>query len=246
MIPTHLGDSDLARDLMALPAEDQHRIAVICRSIAKQTETTIRQTKQDTNGNSLAIMLAAVEIAQDAFASIKGENPIDCKAGCSLCCYLKVEMFPHETYGIASYILAHWSREEVIALYHHLEQTAPRSAGLTIEEYLLQKIPCVFLSAEGRCRVYPVRPINCVKHHSLSLAECEHGFEDPSLEPNIPQIAEIIVGVPAVNVGVLRVLDPARLQNRHDRNQQNLHQNMLTVLRGKILARYGKKALDAK
>ena len=146
----YLGESTLARELAQLPMEGQISIAKLCTRIADETETMMRRHKKEVNGNSLAMMLAAVELAQQIVADLRGEHPFACVPGCHLCCYLKVELFSWETYGIASYIIQEWPRAEVVALYHDLTQKASQAAGLLPVEYLTAKIPCAMLSEEVR------------------------------------------------------------------------------------------------
>lgn len=237
-----LAYAHLQSELQSLPQVAQTELGMLHEDIAQQTERQIHQVKKETNGNSLEILLAAVTLAQDAFAQIKGKNKIACEPGCHLCCHLKVELFDFEAYGIASYVMR-WSKTDVIGLYRKMEMMASVLKGLDANEYATQHLPCVFLSGEGRCRIYEARPLVCVSYHSLSLAECQYGYDHPQKESPITQVAEILLGVPGVTVGTLRVVQPSMLNGDPIHERDDLHNTLLPILRGKILKRYGKEAL---
>ncbi len=90
---------------------------------------------------------------------------VACKAGCSGCCHIEVEI----------------TRDEAKLLKMHADEQ-----GLTIdrerlrvqhehrnryEALSLAQRRCVFLGEDGRCTVYAVRPMACRKYHVLDSAE---------------------------------------------------------------------------
>jgi hypothetical protein len=95
-------------------------------------------------------------------------------------------------------IAAHLRRElPAPALRAHrdrLERHTARTAPLTDEARWAARIPCALLDANGRCSVYPVRPLRCRAFHSTSAAACRLAFDGAD---------EV---EPALNLGVARVL----------------------------------------
>jgi Fe-S-cluster containining protein len=222
-----------------MPAEAQQSVGMVSVSLAKQTEGFVRDLrKRHSSVGSLDILRLAVMLAEQAVSRLMGPRTFACEKGCSYCCHLKVEAFDHEVYGIVAYVLSTWSRDDVFALYYRLRDKAAQSAGLDPQEYLEKKISCIFLSEEGTCRVYPVRPIACVAYHSMSKEECITAHDNPA-EPWVTQVAEIIIGVHGVSLGVLNVVDPTLMSKPRQDNPPNLHELLLPVLRERIKSRYG-------
>ena len=50
-------------------------------------------------------------------------------------------------------------------------------------------VECALLT-DGKCSVYPVRPMQCAGHHSCDVAACEAGFKQP--DNNTPSIPTLI------------------------------------------------------
>ena len=83
---------------------------------------------------------------------------IQCRRGCSHCCSNPVEIGPHEA---AALVAA--AREAGIELDR---AKLARQAAQTIESWPKQPAAdraCVFLGADGACRVYAARPVACRK-----------------------------------------------------------------------------------
>jgi len=225
-------------DFERLPAEAKQSVGAISVSLARQTEGFVRELRKKTNAGSLDILRLAVMLAERAVSDVLGPHTLACERGCSYCCHLKVEVFDHEVYGIVAYLMVMWSREDVLALYHRMEATAKESSGLDPIEYLAKKLPCAFLSEEGSCRIYPARPIACVAYHSLNKSECVTAHNNPE-EPWVTQVAEIIIGVHGVSLGVLNVVDPNLMARPRQENPKDLHELILPVLRSRIKSTYG-------
>ena len=102
-----------------------------------------------------------------------------CRAGCSLCCSLRVDVFAHEIFLIADYVRTHFSPEELAALQARLAARSERVLALTPFQHATQNIPCPLLAEDGRCSVYEVRPLSCRRHHSLDFAACQFTYDHP-------------------------------------------------------------------
>lgn len=107
-----------------------------------------------------------------------GERPVCC-LGCTACCHLHVVATPPEVIAIASYVNQHYSRENREQLLNRIETHVAVTDGLTATER--QKIrPVCPLLVEGRCSVYPARPISCRGWNSLDRSVCDADLAAPS------------------------------------------------------------------
>ena len=103
-----------------------------------------------------------------------------CRAGCSLCCSLRVDVFAHEIFLIADHLRAHFSAEMLAGLKARLSTHAARILPLTPFEHATQNAACPLLAEDGRCGIYAVRPLSCRRHHSLDFAACQFTYDHPA------------------------------------------------------------------
>jgi Fe-S-cluster containining protein len=116
------------------------------------------------------------ELNQDAIVASGAR--LDCRAGCSFCCSLRVDVYAHEIFLIARFIRTHFSEAEQQALAVRLATHAAQVLRLTPFEHATRNIPCVLLR-DGRCSVYAARPMACRRHHSKDVKVCEYTFAHP-------------------------------------------------------------------
>lgn len=102
-----------------------------------------------------------------------------CRAGCSLCCSLRVDTFAHDVFHLARHIRAHFTPVDLAALLGRLAAHAEKVLALTPFEHATQNIPCPMLR-EGCCSVYAARPHSCRRHHSQDLAACQYTYDHPT------------------------------------------------------------------
>jgi Fe-S-cluster containining protein len=50
-------------------------------------------------------------------------------------------------------------------------------ASLPAEEFNAQRLRCVFLSDEGTCNIYGVRPTACRRWHSMDAEDCKQAYD---------------------------------------------------------------------
>jgi Fe-S-cluster containining protein len=120
-----------------------------------------------TSAKRVALGNATVEDKADELVSIaesisKTLSPhLACSKGCNHCCYMAVAVSDYEADMIGRYL----GRDKVAA-----GMTVDKFAeAQTIERYTAVK--CSLLGADGRCSVYPVRPMACRTHHNLAKNE---------------------------------------------------------------------------
>lgn len=105
-----------------------------------------------------------------------------CHVGCKACCSMIIEIYKLEAFVIIEYIKRTNQEylfkrvEDVCSEIKDIVTTSPLGNNNHDEiekfklEYLKKKIPCIFL-VDGKCSIYPVRPINCATYHSYGKSE---------------------------------------------------------------------------
>lgn len=111
---------------------------------------------------------------------------IDCKIGCSFCCYSRVSLTPVEAVLISDFIKQNYSLKKTDALLKRATNNLRLIHGKSEEEriHLWGKTPCIFLHEET-CSIYNVRPIICRAWHSLSADQCSVAFHTSDKDAEI-------------------------------------------------------------
>lgn len=128
---------------------------------------------------------------------------LDCCAGCSICCSLRIEVYAHEVFLIADHILATFSDPELFALKERLAAHSEKVLALTPAEHAMQNHVCPLLQKDGRCSVYPVRPQTCRRHHSLDVTACQFAYDHPTdldfPSPHHPELFRVLTEAMRLN-----------------------------------------------
>jgi Fe-S-cluster containining protein len=98
-------------------------------------------------------------------------DQISCRKGCSNCCYHPVLVTVLE--GIRIY---QWLAEQRLwaGLKKSLVEHSDKTLGLSLEIWLMSRIPCPLVTDKGLCRAYPARPFSCKVTYSVGdPAGCE-------------------------------------------------------------------------
>lgn len=113
-------------------------------------------------------------------------NKIDCKVGCSYCCYTQVALTPAEALLIGQSVKENYSLKQTDSLMKRISSTLRSAKGKSPEELVLfwGKTPCIFLENE-KCSIYNVRPFICRAWHSLSIDQCKRAFESGDQDAEI-------------------------------------------------------------
>lgn len=101
----------------------------------------------------------------------RGLGAVECRKGCSFCCYLKVTATILEVIRIAAALDGEPSRDRSSILI----STADKVTGLSDRDRLARKVPCPLL-IDGACSIYEVRPVTCRALLSRSASLCERQF----------------------------------------------------------------------
>ena len=108
----------------------------------------------------------------------EGGVALVCRAGCSLCCWLRVDVYAPEVFLIADTLRKELSPTGLEELLGRLASHAELVTRLTVFEHASRNVACP-LSRDGWCSIYEVRPHTCRRHHSQDLAACQFTFDHP-------------------------------------------------------------------
>lgn len=127
--------------------------------------------------------LAAAQPSEGVFATRAGRVHLRlaCRPGCNHCCHSPVSAVGAEALTIAAYIAVNFSAAERAALDARTEARVRLQAGDRDHHALCP------LNVDGRCQVYPVRPLNCRKWHSFDESACRRAFRDDDPTAEIPR-----------------------------------------------------------
>ncbi|HEX4067539.1 MAG TPA: YkgJ family cysteine cluster protein [Acidobacteriaceae bacterium] len=119
------------------------------------------------------ILDSASGLAEMAYENARASNtrPVACKAGCSWCCYQTVGVTAPEAIRIARHLRAMKDAGAREAMLEKLRSVNEAARGTTAEARDKLQMPCAFL-IDGRCGIYPVRPLACVEYTSFDVEDC--------------------------------------------------------------------------
>lgn len=151
-----------------LTTEEQSSVRDAIARVQQQASAALQTRRSaERSVDFVAVLHANIDTAiRQEIAN--GPKP-ECKAGCSHCCSLRVEVSDPEALKIAHYLRSKSKsalkqvrrRLEANAEFHRLRVTETGS-----------RMACAFLEA-NHCTIYAVRPATCRKAHSLSVNACE-------------------------------------------------------------------------
>jgi hypothetical protein len=116
---------------------------------------------------------AALSTAQDPTG-----HTLACRSGCSYCCHYHVYVTAPEALAIAEHLAGLPASQQSVYL-ERLRSNSARARELGKDAHIQTNVACAFLSSEGTCDIYPLRPSACLRHHSYDVTPCRVTFEDP-------------------------------------------------------------------
>ena len=152
---------------------------------AALTTTVTEGVRQAADGNDVGrVMAAAAATAEETLRERRereGRSVIACGPGCSVCCAVYVSVLIPEAIAIALH-LREGGGPEVPAIAARLDEESRRLRWVSAEERLRLGVPCVFLADDGRCAIYPVRPLTCRSVTSTDPEMCRRAMNVTSLD----------------------------------------------------------------
>ncbi|MEJ7590660.1 MAG: SEC-C metal-binding domain-containing protein [Planctomycetaceae bacterium] len=154
---------------------------IIRRAVKDQVQSSRRVIDDVGRTAELAIKLAEdVRVRLMAYADSSPEKgKVACCSGCWFCCTMPVAVSAPEAIAIAEYLNRTLAESDLEKLKAELTDTVNRIRGLTVTQHAATIIRCPLLDPSGRCSVYSVRPIACVRFTSKSVARCEEMYKNP-------------------------------------------------------------------
>ncbi len=185
------------------------------------------------NGNTKESLFAAAQKMYDAVDSLidsllahagRQNIQVDCKKGCSYCCYQPVYAISHEIdYLYNHFFLKNFSKETRSRILKKAETTDNTRKSLDKTDLLNHKAPCPFLDAHGGCMVYPVRPMACRIYLSMSVGSCRLFYDDPIPDDHYPQLLEFpLQAGRMMNEGFVHALKTAGINSAEFRIEEGL------------------------
>lgn len=110
---------------------------------------------------------------------------IACGPGCGSCCVVNVSVLLPEGFAIARYV-ADWPATQRENLTQRMEELWSVVRGLDDEERMAVRRNCAFLSPQGTCWIYPVRPLLCRGVTSTAAEACRAALADTILDEEMP------------------------------------------------------------
>jgi Fe-S-cluster containining protein len=131
------------------------------------------------------------ELMTGLYACLESElQPLDrgsiaCAPGCGSCCVVNVAVLLPEAVALVEHLRHRPLAGE--ALTRGVRELYGRIGGLDEQARLALQIPCAFLSDQGECLVYPVRPLLCRSVTSTDPAACRAALTaaDPAEAPPV-------------------------------------------------------------
>ncbi len=161
----------------------------IDQELAARQKATVLEMLQanQTPGTALELARQAMVWADHAISRLEWESPLPrpivCQPGCHYCCINQVELTAPEALLLGHYVDLNFPDAEKARLLGRAIKSLRIRAGKTKPQIaqIRQKLRCPLLSREGRCSVYPLRPLVCRAMHSLDQEQCERDLKSKLL-----------------------------------------------------------------
>jgi Fe-S-cluster containining protein len=143
-------------------------------------EHTAAALRQSRDGAACAALCRRLNgVIDDKIAALQRAGAgVACAPGCTFCCHLRVDVFPHEASALLQHLRTQVASERAARIEERIRANARRIDALTPQQHRSAGIACAFLE-NGLCSAHEVRPSACATYHSLSRERCEHSFRHP-------------------------------------------------------------------
>ncbi len=154
--------------------------------------------------------MAVVRLGLEAVRNCEGvaetlhrefQPELACREGCDYCCYPPVAATVPEVANIVAYVLSQMSEDQQQELQGRVQNVLQETSGLNGRERSRRNIACPYLE-NGRCAVYPVRPLACRGFNSIDREVCEAVFANPADPPKVPTFVPILASAQGTKEGL--------------------------------------------
>ncbi len=161
----------------------------------------------------IRLALVAQRTCQDTAQSFdpKALACLECQSGCDYCCYPPVSAAVPEVANIVAYIQSQLSQAEQNRLTEKVTQVYSQVDPMSGPQRAASNIACPYLN-EGKCSIYPVRPLSCRGYNSTSRATCRSVFDSSKKDQAIPAYVPLMASAQGLKEGLLGGLKQAQLK----------------------------------
>ena len=138
---------------------------------------------------------------------------VACRAGCSHCCSVAVEVQAHEVFFAAEYIQVNFSPTDLAGVIERTAVLRANVAGLSGHERDRLGQPCALLR-DGECSIYDGRPEACRAHHTSNAAVCAAHAADPTVDLDAVYIPALRARMFTVMLGMDAAIEAAGYDDR--------------------------------
>lgn len=156
--PDSLEMTDDIKSASNRQARDERKQAHLHRMHRRYAEQFRGVGSRDASSVAREVHVAIDQVLEQDRKKSAASGDIQCRKGCDRCCRLPVEIWPHE-----AALLVETARAAGIELD---QARLERQGQYTVDNWRQQPAAdrtCVFLGADGACRVYESRPNACRK-----------------------------------------------------------------------------------
>ena len=100
---------------------------------------------------------------------------VACKESCQWCCFQSVGVSAPEAFRIVRFLSSEVMATRRTDIVNRLRKLDKSTWGKRPKARAKLRLPCAFLT-DGRCTVYPVRPLSCAEFTSFNLQDCKRGY----------------------------------------------------------------------
>lgn len=159
---------------------------------------------------------------------------IACGPGCASCCVVQVSVLMPEAIALARYVRQIESSHPGAGLRARVGALHGTLGGRDEQARLSLQLPCAFLSEQGSCLIYPLRPLMCRSVTSTDPASCRAALSSPDAAEAPPVVMQL-QQKQLCDQAFIALADALREQGLDDRST-SLHTAAYQLLRQPELA----------
>lgn len=179
--------------------------------VETHVKTALRQDRSVMGIIRLALLAQrACQENTDAFP-VEDLACLECGSGCNYCCHPPVSAAVPEVANIVAYVFSQLPEAEQDRIMARVEQVYTRVHPMSGKERAATNVACPYLD-EGRCSIYPVRPLACRGFNSTSRADCQSVFETSTKDKPIPAYVPLLASAQGLKEGLLGGLKSSGLK----------------------------------
>jgi Fe-S-cluster containining protein len=153
----------------------------------------VREFKSNDNlFEAIKEMHKQIDTMIESFSSfaIQQNHKIDCKRGCSWCCYQPVFAMDYELEYLNSHIKGNFSDSKLKRINERAHNKKEKLKDLKDDDLLNSKFPCPLLE-DGICIAYEVRPVACRIYLSKNVNSCIRFYNKPDDKTSFPELLDL-------------------------------------------------------